>query len=86
MNNKEKKAIKDMVGGYMSLFDIREGRSCVSEYPVDLVSNHSGIGIGNLKALEERGFEFIGAGITEDGHFYISTDVHKPTTIVRIEK
>jgi len=86
MNNKEKKNIRDMIGGWMSLYDIRDGQSHQAEYPVDLISNYNCIGIGNLNRLKIHGFELLGAGITEDDHFYISVDIHKPKSLVTIER
>ena len=70
--------IIEMLGGFAQVKEIRKGRSMISENPIELVLNGGYMNIGNLEALRSRGFEFLGCGITDDGHLYLSMDVKLP--------
>jgi len=67
-----------MLGGYVKVKEVRAGKSCVSENPIDVVLEERCIGIGNLEALRSRGFILLGCEVTDDGHLALWFDVKLP--------
>ena len=77
-NKLNKKAIKEMAGGYLFEDTIEESDSMVGNNPFRVVLRTRGFGIGNLNALEGRGFKLLCFGINDEGKLYIDFEVASP--------
>jgi hypothetical protein len=86
MNQTNKKDVIEMLGGYARVRDVRDGKSLVSENPIDVVLSERYMNIGNLEALRGRGFEFTGCGITDDGYLSLTFDVKLPKIGIKVER
>ena len=78
MNKMSKKTIEQMAGGLFSIATIQESHSIVSDNPFRVVLKDGYMNIGNLDALEGRGFKMLGFGIDEQGKLFIDFDVARP--------
>jgi len=70
--------VRQMLGGFAQIKEVRKDKCMISENPIELVLNGGYMNIGNLQALRSRGFEFLGCGITDDGYLYLSMDIKLP--------
>lgn len=74
-----KQIVEQMAGGLIPLERVEDGKSWINPDSFRVILKSDGFNIGNLEALEERGFKLLGFGITDDDKkLYIEFDVAKP--------
>lgn len=81
-----KKDIEQMIGGYCYRVKRIERSQCLQgEHPIKVVLESRIMNIGNLRALEGRGFQFLGCEITDDGYLGLTFDIKLSKRLGEIE-